>query len=93
MHHDMNNFADLEVVAQHFWLTGRTLRRKLISEGSHFQGIKDAIRRDIAIDYLAQGQLSLQEIALKLGFAEASAFIRAFKQWTGYTPRCYQMRR
>lgn len=92
MQHDLDNFADLEVVAQHFWLTGRTLRRKLISEGSSFQGIKDAIRRDLAIDYLAQGKLSLQEISLNLGFAEASAFIRAFKQWTGYTPRAYQVR-
>lgn len=92
MQHDLENFADLEVVAQHFWLTGRTLRRKLISEGSSFQGIKDAIRRDLAINYLAQNTLSLQEISLKLGFAEASAFIRAFKQWTSHTPRSYQVR-
>ncbi len=41
------------------------------------------------MQWLAQGELSLQEIAQQLGFAEASAFIRAFKLWTGVTPGQY----
>ncbi|MDO8331006.1 MAG: AraC family transcriptional regulator [Fluviicoccus sp.] len=82
-------FPDLEAVAQHFWMTGRTLRRKLLREDSHYQDIKDDIRREQAVQWLAQGELSLQEIAQQLGFAEASAFIRAFKLWTGLTPGQY----
>ena len=82
-------FPDLEAVAQHFWMTGRTLRRKLLQEGSHYQEIKDGLRRERAVQLLAQGEPSLQEIALQLGFAEASAFIRAFKLWTGLTPGQY----
>jgi AraC-like DNA-binding protein len=82
-------FPDLDAVAQHFWMTGRTLRRKLVREGSSYQTIKDGIRREQAVQWLAQGELSLQDMALKLGFAEASAFIRAFKLWTGVTPGQY----
>jgi AraC-like DNA-binding protein len=88
---DINNgLPDLETVAQHFWMTGRTLRRKLVQEGSSYQAIKDGVRREQAVQWLAQGDMSLQDIALKLGFAEASAFIRAFKLWTGVTPGQYQ---
>lgn len=82
-------FPTLEAVAEHFWLTGRTLRRKLLREGSSYQDIKDRIRRDQAVQLLVSGDLSLHEIALRLGFSETSAFIRAFKLWTGVTPRQY----
>ncbi len=82
-------FPELDVVAQQFWMTGRTLRRKLLAEGSSYQGIKDDLRRERAVQWLAQGEMSLGEIALALGFSESGAFIRAFKLWTGVTPGQY----
>ncbi len=82
-------FPELDAVAQQFWMTGRTLRRKLLAEGSSYQGIKDDLRRETAVRLLTQGESSLNGIALALGFSEAGAFIRAFKLWTGMTPGRY----
>jgi AraC-like DNA-binding protein len=55
-----------------------------------FSGLKDELRRDIAIYHLGRADLSLQEIAEQLGFSEPSAFHRAFKKWTGLTPGAYR---
>jgi len=48
--------------------------------------IKDSLRRDMAIEQLCHSQRSILDIALELGFAETSAFYRAFKSWTGTLP-------
>ena len=63
-----------------------TLHRKLDREGTSFQAIKDAIRRDLAIRLLTVSEMSIGEIAAMAGFAETSAFRRAFKLWTGVPP-------
>jgi AraC-like DNA-binding protein len=42
------------------------------------------------MDYLAQQELNQEDIASLLGYAEPSAFYRAFKRWTGKTPKEYQ---
>ena len=71
-------------------VTPQTLRRRLQDEGVGFQMIKDELRRDIAIEYLSKSELSILEISNQLGFAEASAFNRAFKDWTGFSPGAYR---
>ncbi len=48
------------------------------------------MRRDTALYFLEQGDLSIHEIAEKLGFSEPSTFHRAFKKWTGITPGAYR---
>jgi AraC-like DNA-binding protein len=73
-------------------MTASTLRRRLDDEGQPFQAIKDQVRRDIAIEYLCHTRKSVTEIANELGFAEASAFHRAFKKWTGSGPGVYRQR-
>ena len=70
--------------------TPQTLRRRLQREGQGYQLIKDALRRDVAVEYLTQSDLSLPDIALKVGFSEVSTFHRAFKVWTGLTPGAYR---
>lgn len=77
-------------VADALHLTERTLRRRLTLEGTSFQSIKDGLRHDRAIHYLAQSNLPISEIARLLGFSEPSAFTRAFRQWTGESPRAYR---
>jgi AraC-like DNA-binding protein len=52
--------------------------------------IKDALRRDVAVEYLTQSDLPLLEVAARVGFSEASTFHRAFKGWTGLTPGAYR---
>lgn len=81
---------DFEEVAQRLRMTPQTLRRRLREEGASYQEIKDNIRRDAAISYLARPQLSIMDIAQLMGFSEPSTFHRAFKKWTGLTPGAYR---
>lgn len=67
-----------------------SLRRQLQREGFSFQELKDEVRRTIAFDCLRNTDLSITAIAEKAGFHEASAFHRAFKQWTGASPGQYR---
>jgi len=83
----------LEVAGQAIGMAPQTLRRRLREEGHGFQALKDALRRDAAIAHLAQPQLTLPEIAQRLGFSEASTFHRAFKKWTGVAPGEYRLTR
>jgi AraC-like DNA-binding protein len=63
-----------------------TLRRKLADEGTQFRSILNETRRDLAITYIRDTELSFGEIAYLLGFASAEAFQRAFKRWCASTP-------
>jgi AraC-like DNA-binding protein len=71
-------------------MTPITLRRRLREEGESYQSIKDQLRRDRAITYLSHTQRSVADIASELGFAEPSAFHRAFRKWTGAAPSSFR---
>jgi len=71
-------------------VTPRTLIRRLDAECTSFQGIKDGLRRDIAIRDLSHGKKSIEEISQDIGFASAANFHRAFKRWTSVTPGAYR---
>ncbi len=87
---DMFNMPELTDVAQALDLHPQTLRRRLSSEGTTFKEIKNQLRQDTALHYLGKQGLSIEEIAHRAGFSESSAFIRAFKGWTGTTPYSYR---
>lgn len=82
----------LESVAQELGVAPTTLRRRLVAEGTSYQGIKDELRRDAAIHLLCHTALSVTEVGSRLGFREASAFHRAFKKWNGVQPGEYRLR-
>ena len=81
-----NQFPELTDICVRLNLTSQTLRRRLKDEDTSYQVIKDQMREEAARFYLAKPLLSIDEIALMMGYSEASAFHRAFKQWTGMTP-------
>lgn len=81
---------DFEQVADSLAVSPQTLRRRLRQENTSFQEIKDHLRRDVALYYLARPELSINEIAFRVGFTEPSTFHRAFKKWTGLTPGEYR---
>jgi AraC-like DNA-binding protein len=83
----------LEQVSQSLAMTPQTVRRHLREEGQGYQAIKDNLRRDAAIEYLNSPDLTLDDIARRLGFSEASTFHRAFKGWTGVAPGIYRQTR
>ncbi len=68
----------------------RTLQAQLAEEGLRFSDILEQQRFEMARHYLEQQHLSLDDIADMLGYAEQSSFGRAFKRWTGLTPRLYR---
>lgn len=77
----------LEQVATRLAISARTLQRRLGERHLNFQQLLDRTRAELARGYLLDGSLSLSEIALLLGYSEQSAFNRAFKRWTGQTPK------
>lgn len=67
-----------------------TLQRQLAGEGTNYQTIRDETRKVLAEEYVEDHELSLSQIAYMLGFSDQSNFSRAFKRWTGSSPRDYQ---
>jgi len=80
----------LSQAASFLGMSQQTLHRRLLEEGTTFQSIKDSLRREKAISLLLKGSLSVEEISALLGFNEARSFTRAFKLWTGVSPRQYR---
>ncbi len=77
----------LEKISERMAMSPRTLQRRLAEKELNFQQLLDRTRAELARGYILQGHLTLSEIALLLGYSEQSAFNRAFKRWTGQTPR------
>jgi len=86
-----NYQATLKEAAQYFQMSQQVLHRRLQAQNISFKEIKMQTRRDIAINLLFSNEYKIEEIATKVGFSEPSAFIRAFKSWTGSTPLNYRM--
>jgi AraC-like DNA-binding protein len=70
----------------------RTLQRRLHEEGTSFSLVLDAVRREIAELLVEDPKLSFNEIAYLQGYADTSAFYRAFDRWHGCSPRAYRER-
>jgi AraC-like DNA-binding protein len=79
--------ADMECIAAEFGMTSRTLRRQLQVEGTSFRVVLDEVREVIADELFGAQQITVDEVAARLGFSEASSFISAFKRWKGVSPR------
>jgi AraC-like DNA-binding protein len=67
-------------------LSARTLHRQLKEEGASLQQLKDAVRRDTAVDLLLRTSRPIKQIAAEAGFQNEKSFMRAFKGWTGESP-------
>lgn len=83
----------IEHIAEQLHISVRQLQRQLQHQGTTFQQRVKAIRQMMAEQYLKDPHLSLQDIALLLGYSEQSAFQRAFKQWTQLTPQQWRQER
>jgi AraC-like DNA-binding protein len=64
----------------------RTLNRRLREEGTTFQELLDEVRFEAACQFLDTSHIPITEIANSLGYAETSAFSRAFRRWSGASP-------
>lgn len=85
-----NSDMTISVCANQLFMTSRTLMRRLKEEGTTFQKVKDLVRRDRAIYYLTQKNIAVTEVAERIGYSDPTVFARAFKSWTGKTPRDFK---
>ncbi len=81
---------NLDVLGDILCCSPRTLSRKLQKEGASFQELKDKVRRSIAEKLLSTTDLSIADIAEKVGYSEPSDFTRAYISWTGMAPSDYR---
>lgn len=80
----------IDAVAKDLNMSTRTLRRHLDAAGTSYRALLDEVRRALAEEMLTATPLSVSDVAIRLGYAEASTFIHAFKRWTGTTPSAYR---
>lgn len=79
--------ATIGQTARQLCMSERSLQRALQAGGTRFNTLFDEVRKQAALDFIANSNMALGEIAYLTGFSEPSAFHRAFKRWTGLTPR------
>lgn len=79
-----------DAIAQQLGMPLRTLQRRLKDEGVTFQATLEEIQLEKAQYFLADPQLDIDSIAIKLGFADRHSFGRAFKRWTNLTPAVWR---
>ncbi|MFT4521041.1 MAG: AraC-like DNA-binding protein [Halioglobus sp.] len=85
--HDFSEgFPGFETISSALNMSAPTLRRRLKKEGTTFQQLKDESRCEAAMLCLDRPELSINEVALQMGFTDPSAFHRSFKKWTQQTP-------
>ncbi len=89
---DPANPPDLTQAAEVLCCSPRTLRRRLQSEGWHYQQIIDRVREIQARRALSDPTLPITQIALQLGYSDHSGFLKAFKKWVGLTPTEFRNR-
>ncbi|HEU4431322.1 MAG TPA: AraC family transcriptional regulator ligand-binding domain-containing protein [Myxococcota bacterium] len=74
------------LVARRLGVSVRTLQRRLGAEGCTFRSVREAVLRREAAPLIARRSLPLSDVAQRLGFADADAFAKAWKRWTGEPP-------
>lgn len=79
--------ANIQTVAARLGMSRQTLYRRLKGEGVTFEKLLDDLRHRLALRYVREEGVSINEAAYRLGFADRAAFSHAFKRWTGASPR------
>ena len=85
-----NGGPDVGRVASQLGMSLRTLARRLETEGTTFRELVDDVRQQLALEQVGRHAATFSEITDQLGFSHVAAFHRAFRRWTGQTPRQYR---
>lgn len=78
-----------EVAAQ-VGMSERSLKRRLAEHGTSFTRLVDEHRRDTAMLLLSSDDLPIEAVADRVGYSDAANFTRAFRRWTGVSPRAFR---
>lgn len=79
--------VSIDRIAGILGLSRQTVFRQLKAEGTTFRGMLDELRHKMALSYLGGNKVSVNQTAYLVGFSDPAAFSRAFKRWTGSSPR------
>jgi AraC-like DNA-binding protein len=79
--------VSMDAIAAKLGQSRQTLYRNLKAEEVTFEQVLDALRHKLALHYLAGKKVSVNETAYLVGFSDPASFSRAFKRWTGTSPR------
>lgn len=82
--------TSLEEVAGELRVSVRTLRRRLTDQGTSYRQIVDELRQEVAIKYLRDTDITVEDVAFALGFNDVANFRRAFRRWTSATPNHFR---
>jgi AraC-like DNA-binding protein len=77
----------MEAIAAQLAISRQTLYRDLKAENMTFEQVLDDLRHRLALEYLRGRKASVTDTAYLVGFSDPAAFSRAFKRWTGMSPR------
>ncbi len=84
---DLAAAPDAREVARRAHVSVRSLHRHLREEGTSLQGLKDEVRRERAVELLSRTEKPVKAVARAAGFRNEKSFARAFRAWTGKSPR------
>jgi AraC-like DNA-binding protein len=80
-------YPDITFVADVSGMSVRSYQRKLAAACLSHSQLVDQVRFELAVNLLEQPEVQLIQIAADLGYADPANFTRAFKRWTGVSPR------
>ncbi|MDT3994316.1 AraC family transcriptional regulator [Mammaliicoccus fleurettii] len=80
-----NGKFKLEDIAKNIGLSTRTIQRNLSAERTTYKQQLQEIQKIVAINYIKNYHIEIDEVAYLIGYSETSSFLRAFKKWTGQT--------
>jgi AraC-like DNA-binding protein len=81
-----------EDVASELALSTRTMHRRLREEATSLRDLKEEAKRELAKQELMRGRVPIKRIAEIAGFRNEKSFSRAFRSWTGASPREFRGR-
>jgi AraC-like DNA-binding protein len=84
--------VSMSTIAGKLCVSRQTLFRQLKTEGVTFEQVLDELRHALALDFLGAKKASVKETARLVGYSDPAAFSRAFKRWSGSSPRLYVSR-
>lgn len=90
LHQAGTELPSLEQMAQLFYMSPATFKRRLKAQNSSYQALKNKVRLEQASHLIQTGTLSMEAIAMQLGFSDASNFTKAFKSWSGMSPKAFR---
>lgn len=85
-----SNMPGMEETAKAFYMSSRTLHRRLKEERTSYLMLADEVRKALAEQLLMIQRLPIEQVAERLGYSESASFIHAFRRWTGQSPLAFR---